>query len=119
VPFLSDFRDYFQVAVWPGNEFTDFVEKEHKMTWDELYTTLSYFDIKNLAGWIKAPLFMGVGLIDNVCPPHINFAAYNQVKSEKHYMVFPNAGHGLPEEFYIKKNIFLREKLGLENEKSK
>ena len=28
---------------------------------------------------IKAPMIMGVGLMDEVCPPHINFAAYNIV----------------------------------------
>jgi cephalosporin-C deacetylase-like acetyl esterase len=114
VPFLSDFRHYFKVAVWPGNEFIAFVEKEQKMTWDEMYVNLSYFDIKNLAGWIKAPMLMGVGLIDDVCPPHINFAAYNQVTSEKHYLVYPNAGHGLPEDFYTKRMVFIREKFGLE-----
>jgi cephalosporin-C deacetylase len=114
VPFLSDFRHYFKVAVWPGDEFTVFVDKEKKMSWDDVYSTLSYFDIKNLAGWIKAPMLMGVGLIDDVCPPHINFAAYNQVTSEKHYLVYPNAGHGLPEDFYTKRMAFIREKFGLE-----
>jgi len=113
VPFLSDFKDYFQVAIWPGNEFDELVENEKKMTWDEVYNTLSYIDIKNLAGWIKAPMIMGVGLADDVCPPHINFAAYNQVKPEKHYIVYPSSGHGLPEDFYIRKMAFIREKFGL------
>ncbi|MCK7538322.1 MAG: acetylxylan esterase [Marinilabiliales bacterium] len=79
VPFLSDFRDYFQVATWPGNEFIALVEHEKRLTWDQVYNTLSYFDIKNLAHLIRAPLIMGVGLMDEVCPPHINFAAYNLV----------------------------------------
>lgn len=114
VPFLSDFRHYFKVAIWPGNEFKDYVEVEKKLTWDELNTNLSYFDIKNLAGWINCPLFMGVGLVDDICPPHINFAAYNQVKSEKSYIIYPEAGHGLPEDYYDRRMIFFREKLGLE-----
>jgi cephalosporin-C deacetylase-like acetyl esterase len=114
VPFLSDFRDYFRVAVWPGNEFTDLVENQKKLTWDQVFNTLSYFDIKNLAPMIRAPLIMGVGLIDDVCPPHINFAAYNQVKSEKKYIVYPESGHGLPEEFYHAKMNWIKEKLGIE-----
>jgi cephalosporin-C deacetylase len=113
IPFLSDFQDYFKVAVWPANEFHEFVDVEKNMSWDEVFDVLSYFDIKNLAGWIKAPLFMGVGLMDETCPPHINFAAYNQVKSEKHYVVYPNAGHGLPVDFYTRRMVFLRKKLGL------
>jgi len=113
VPFLSDFRDYFRVAYWPGNEFIDLVENRKALTWDEVYYTLSYFDIKNLAPMIKAPLIMGVGLMDDVCPPHINFAAYNLVTAEKKYIVYPRAGHGLPEHFYHAKIDWIRTKLGL------
>ncbi len=113
VPFLSDFEHYFKVASWPGNEFINYVEVEKKMSWEQVYYTLSYIDIKNLAGWIKAPMIMGAGLIDDVCPPHINFAAYNQVTTEKKYIVYPTAGHGLPDDFYAKKMAFIREHFGL------
>lgn len=108
VPFLSDFEDYFKVASWPGNEFTNLVVNEKKYDRDEVYNTLSYIDIKNLAPWITAPMIMGVGLVDDVCPPHINFAAYNQVQSEKQYIVYPLSGHSLPEDFYLKKMEFIR-----------
>jgi len=113
VPFLSDFEHYFRVASWPGNEFINYVEKEKKMTWEQVYNTLSYIDIKNLAGWIKAPMLMGAGLVDDVCPPHINFAAYNQVKSGKHYIVYPLSGHGLPEDFHFRKMDWIRSHFGL------
>jgi cephalosporin-C deacetylase-like acetyl esterase len=114
VPFLSDFRDYFRVAVWPGNEFTELVEGRKRLSWDQVYHTLSYFDIKNLAPKIRAPLIMGVGLMDEVCPPHINFAAYNQVRGEKIYIVYPQAGHGLPDAFYQVKMKWIGEKFGLQ-----
>jgi cephalosporin-C deacetylase-like acetyl esterase len=113
VPFLSDFRDYFKVASWPANEFVTYVEVDKKQTWDQVFTTLSYIDIKNLAQWIKCPMIMGVGLVDNVCPPHINFAAYNQVKTEKNYIVYPTSGHGLPEDFYKQKMAFIRSHFGI------
>jgi len=113
VPFLSDFKDYFQVATWPANEFVNYVEVEKKQTWDQVYNTLSYIDIKNLAPWIKAPMLMGAGLVDNVCPPHINFAAYNQVTSEKSYIVYPLSGHSLPQDFYLKKMEWIRAQFGL------
>ncbi len=113
VPFLSDFRDYFKVAVWPANEFITYVETEKKLTWDQVYYTLSYFDIKNLAPMIRAPLLMGVGLMDDVCPPHINFAAYNNVTGEKKYIVYPQAGHGLPQDFYYAKMEWIRAKFGM------
>jgi len=113
VPFLSDFRDYFKVAVWPGNEFIELIDQKKKLTWDEAFYTLSYFDIKNLAPMIKAPMIMGAGLMDEVCPPHINFAAYNLVNTEKKYIVYPYAGHGLPDHFYNAKMDWIRSKLGL------
>jgi cephalosporin-C deacetylase-like acetyl esterase len=113
VPFLSDFRDYFRVANWPANEFIDLVDNKKALTWDQVYYTLSYFDIKNLAPMIKAPLIMGAGLMDEVCPPHINFAAYNLVTSEKKYIVYPYAGHGLPDDFYRAKMDWIRTKMGL------
>ena len=114
VPFLSDFRDYFRVALWPANEFTDLVEVQKKMTWGQVYNTLSYFDIKNMAHMIKAPLIMGLGLMDDVCPPRINFAAYNLVTAEKKYIVYPKAGHGLPEDFYRAKMEWIRMQFGLQ-----
>jgi cephalosporin-C deacetylase len=113
VPFLSDFKHYFQVANWPGNEFVNWVEIQKKSTWDQVYNTLSYIDIKNLAQWIKAPMLMSCGLCDDVCPNHINFAAYNLVKSSKEYRAYPYAGHGVPNEFYTYKMEWIRKNLGL------
>lgn len=98
VPFLSDFRDYFKVAAWPGGEFANYFREHPEIPQDEIYKTLSYIDIKNLAPWIKVPVFMSIGLRDETCPPHINFAAYNQLETVKEYRVYPYAGHGLPSE---------------------
>ena len=89
---------------------------EKEMSWEEVYNILSYYDIKNLAGWLRAPMYMGVGHMDDIFPPHINFAAYIQVKSEKHYIAYPSSGHGLPGDFYIKRMQFFREKFGLKQE---
>lgn len=101
VPFLSDFRDYFKVANWPNNEFSNFVHSNPSITWETVYNTLSYVDIKNLAPWIRAKTFMAVGLLDTTCPPHINFAAYNQISAPKEYVVYPLDGHGLSAPYYL------------------
>jgi cephalosporin-C deacetylase-like acetyl esterase len=96
IPFLSDFKDYFRLVGWPANEFIDFEKENQSFGWDGIYNTLSYFDIKNLAGMIRCPVFMAIGLKDDCCPPHINFAAYNQLTVPKIYSAFPESGHGLP-----------------------
>jgi cephalosporin-C deacetylase-like acetyl esterase len=100
VPFLSDFRDYFRIAAWPGGEFSQYFEEHPEIPEDKVYEHLSYIDIKNLAPWIKAPVLMSVGLMDPTCPPHINFAAYNQLNVQKQFKVYPFAGHSLPGEYY-------------------
>ena len=56
---------------------------------------LRYFDIKNFTGRITCPVFMAYGLQDPTCPPHTNFAGYNNVTSEKTYMCVPTCGHAM------------------------
>ncbi len=108
VPFLSDFRDYFKIAPWPTGEFVNLLEAG-KIDAETMYHTLSYIDIKNLAPWVKVPVFMQIGMKDKVCPPHINFAAYNMLNSQKHYAAHPDAGHGLPPEAYEAKKKWMRD----------
>ena len=114
VPFLSDFRHYFKTANWPGNEFVEYVKSNPATDWEKVFYVLSYIDIKNLAPKISCPVLMQVGLIDDVCPPHINFAAYNNLKVRKEYVVYPESGHGLPSEAEAYKRKWLRIQLGLQ-----
>ena len=115
VPFLSDFRNYFQIAAWPSNEFKDYVRKTGK-TWDEVYAVLDYFDIKNMAPNITCPVVMGVGLFDETCPPAINFAAYNNLASaDKSYFLYPQSGHSLPAAQHNVKMKWLYERFLIKN----
>lgn len=101
IPFLSDFQDYFNIAPWPKSDVDHYRAQHPELSWKQVYKTLSYFDIKNLASRIRVPLVMGIGVQDNVCPPHINFAAYNQVKNEKSWMAFPLHGHSTGNAFHV------------------
>lgn len=114
VPFLSDFRDYFKIADWPGHEFAHYFRDHPDVSEDEIYKNLSYIDIKNLAPWIKAPVLMSIGLVDEICPPHINFAAYNQVQSRKEYVVYPEAGHTPPASYHQVKYEFIKKEFDLQ-----
>lgn len=114
VPFLSDYPDYFKLVGWPGGEFVNYLREHPEISRDELYRNLSYFDIKNLAPWIKAPMYMAIGLKDGTCPPHINFAAYNQVQGEKTYVAYPEAGHGLPAEHSAAWLRWVKQHFGME-----
>lgn len=63
----------------------------------EIFTRLGYIDNQHLASRIKAQVLMPVGLMDTICPPSTQFAAYNKIHSEKSLLVYPDYGHeGLP-----------------------
>lgn len=108
IPFLSDFRDYFKIAPWPRNVFEEYMRGHAESNWEEIYRLLSYFDIKNLAPRITCPIIMGVGLQDNICPPHINFSGYNQVKSPKHYYIYYDKEHTVGKSWWAIKDNFFR-----------
>lgn len=93
IPFMSDFPDNFQIASWPGGAAIA-KKNELSMSDDEMYRMLSYFDIKNLATMVTCPTYMNFSLQDNICPPHTNWAAYNNLGStDKQYSVNPTQGH--------------------------
>jgi cephalosporin-C deacetylase len=111
IPFLSDFRNYFKIATWPGNEFKEYAVKNNK-SMEDIFNVLRYFDIKNLATKITCPVYMGVGLYDDTCPPATNFAAYNNVNcTDKEYILYPTSGHTIPNEHYTKMFEWLKKKI--------
>ena len=93
-PFLNDYKDYFVLAEWPGNWYIQ-AAKERGISDEDLYRCLSYFDVKNFTDRIQCPVLMAIGLQDTVCPPHTNFAGYNQIKTEKSWICYPAAGHNV------------------------
>lgn len=113
IPFLSDYQDYFKIVSWPKNDFDEYMKNNPQAKWDDIYNLLTYFDIKNLAQWIQCPLIMGIGVQDEVCPSHINFAAYNQVKTEKQWIAFPLYGHSVGKEFQAASIVLFKEKLNI------
>jgi len=113
VPFLSDYRDYFRIVSWPRSAFETYLALHPEKTWEQVYDILTYFDIKNLAGWIQCPIFMAAGLQDEVCPNRTNFASYNLIRSEKQYRIYREQGHGTPVEWNDLHMDFFKKKLGM------
>ena len=65
----------------------------------EIFTKLGYIDLQYLAPRIKAKFRMNTGLMDTVCPPSTQFAAYNKMTCEKESIIYPDFGHEfLPDE---------------------
>ena len=93
VPFLGDYPDYAKIVWWPVHEVFLQADKEG-IGREELFRTLSYFDVKNFAPRITCPVIMAFGLQDPTCPPHTNFAIYNNLGTQnKRYVCVPTCGH--------------------------
>jgi cephalosporin-C deacetylase len=100
-PFLCDYkrvwemdlaRDaYDEMQVWFRRH-----DPTHERE-DEVFTKLGYIDIQHLAPRIRAETLMAVGLMDTICPPSSQFAAYNKIAAPKDLVIYPDFGHeGLP-----------------------
>lgn len=67
-------------------------ERAHKF-WERL----GYIDLQHLAPRIRANTTFFTGLMDTVCPPSTQFAAYNKITAPKDMKIYPDFGHeGLP-----------------------
>ncbi|MBE7043890.1 MAG: acetylxylan esterase [Ruminococcaceae bacterium] len=101
-PFLCDYKRVWEMDMAErayGELKTYFRENDprHERE-DEIFTKLGYIDLQFLAPRIKAKLKMFTGLMDNICPPSTQFAAYNKMTCEKEVVIYPDFGHeGLPD----------------------
>lgn len=59
----------------------------------EVFTRLGYIDCQHLASRIRAKTLMLTGLMDSICPPSTQFAAYNRITAPKEMLVYPDFGH--------------------------
>lgn len=95
VPFLGDYRDYARIVEWPVHEVFAAADKAG-IPREDLLSMLRYFDIKNFAPRITCPVYMAFGLQDPTCPPHTNFAIYNNLGTkDKRYYCVPTCGHAM------------------------
>jgi cephalosporin-C deacetylase len=59
----------------------------------EWFTRLGYIDVQHLAPRIQGEVVMAVGLMDEVCPPSTQFAAYNKIRAPKRTVIYPDFAH--------------------------
>lgn len=100
-PFLSDYKrvwemdldvDAYRELKYYFRKFDPAHERE-----DEIFTRLGYIDVHNLAPRIKAQTLFFTGLLDNICPPSTQFAAYNNLTCPKRQIIYPDYGHEHPD----------------------
>ena len=96
-PFLCDYQ-----RVWELDLATNAYEelKTYFRSFDprhererEVFTRLGYVDCQHLAPRIRGEVLMAVGLMDEICPPSTQFAAFNKITAPKRTVVYPDFAH--------------------------
>lgn len=100
-PFMCDYRRVWDMdlAVNAYQELRDYFrlfDPQHKRE-EAVFTRLGYIDLQHLANRIQGETLLCTGLMDTICPPSTQFAAYNKITAKKRYELWPDYGHeGLP-----------------------
>jgi len=101
-PFLSDYQRVWEMdlakdAFSELKEYFRHVDPLHHKE-SAIFEALGYIDIQHLARRIQAEVLWTVGLMDTICPPSTQFAAYNKIGAPKSLLIYPDFGHeGLPQ----------------------
>lgn len=97
VPFLCDYKRVWEmdldVAAYDELKyfFRNFDPRHERE--NEIFTRLGYIDNQNIAHRTRAKILMFTGLMDTICPPSTQFAAYNKLTCEKDVVIYPDYGH--------------------------
>jgi cephalosporin-C deacetylase len=101
-PFLCDYQrvwaiDQAKDAYLELNDYFRLFDPRHERQ-EAVFTSLGYVDIQFLAPRVRADVLWAIGLMDTVCPPSSQFAAYNKLTARKAQLVYPDFAHeALPE----------------------
>ncbi|HSP09144.1 MAG TPA: alpha/beta fold hydrolase [Candidatus Dormibacteraeota bacterium] len=96
-PFLCDFRRVWEMDLAKAayEELTTYFRQFDPLHLreEDTFTRLGYIDVQHLADRIKGHVLFITGLMDTVCPPSTQFAAYNKIRSPKEMLIYPDYGH--------------------------
>ena len=96
-PFLCDYQRVWEMdcakeAYEELRLFLRYFDPRHERV-KEIFTKLGYVDVQHLAPRIQAEVLMFTGLMDAICPPSSQFAAYNKITSKKDLVIYPDFAH--------------------------
>ncbi len=96
-PFLCDYQrvweqDYAKDAYEEIRLYFRFHDPRHERV-KEIFTRLGYIDVQHLAPRIRAEVLMFTGLMDTICSPSSQFAAYNKISAKKDVVIYPDFTH--------------------------
>ena len=96
-PFLCDYQrvwemDQAKVAYEELSLYFRAFDPRHERE-AAIFEKLGYIDVQFLAPRIQAEVLLYTGLMDPICPPSTQFAAYNKITSKKDVVIYPDFSH--------------------------
>jgi cephalosporin-C deacetylase len=96
-PFLCDYQRVWELdlakdAYEELRLFLRYHDPRHERV-KEIFTRLGYIDVQHLAPRVRADVLMFTGLMDTICPPSSQFAAYNKLGGKKDLVIYPDYTH--------------------------
>lgn len=96
-PFLSDYKRLYVMDMLK-NVYSEIAYYIRNYAWNYeaqngIWKRLGLIDIHNFADKITANVLWATALMDDVCPPSTQFAAYNNINSKKEMIIYTNHGH--------------------------
>ncbi len=112
-PILCDVRNLPHEVEWPLYDINKYIATRPELTMDKVMDNLDYFDGKNFASDIKCKTLVGLGMLDNIAPPDHVYAAYNELNTDKHVIIFRDLAHEIGKSYNVYEGRWMRDTFAL------
>nr|WP_052478798.1 acetylxylan esterase [Kibdelosporangium sp. MJ126-NF4]CEL20635.1 Acetyl xylan esterase [Kibdelosporangium sp. MJ126-NF4] len=92
-PYLCGIWDAAKLThSYPYEEINEYL-RLHPGHGELIRQSVAYYDGMNFAPKVRAPMFVYIGLEDDVCPPETGYAVFNALDCPKELHTYPRCGH--------------------------
>ncbi|HZY37247.1 MAG TPA: acetylxylan esterase [Mucilaginibacter sp.] len=112
-PIMCDVRNLPHEVDWPLIDINLYIKTRPGLTMDKVMDNLDYFDGKNFASGIKCPTLVGLGMVDNIAPPDHVYNMYNEIRADKHIIIFRDLAHEIGRWYNVYEGRWMRDTFAL------
>ncbi|MEO6521141.1 MAG: acetylxylan esterase [Mucilaginibacter sp.] len=120
VPLYADFRKALAItrlnptSQTPIGMIAKYMRSHPSFTDEKLFNVWDYYDPLNFAPMVKCPVLMGIGLLDEFCPPQCSFMMFNQMKNKDNVaFASPDKTHEVDGIYYTFQYLWFQDLLRL------
>jgi cephalosporin-C deacetylase len=121
VPLYADFRKALEIteldphSQTPIGMIAQYLKTHPSFTREQLFNVWDYYDPLSFAPDVKCPVLMGIGLLDEFCPPQCSFTMYNKLTNKRNEVwSSPEKTHEVDELYYTYQFLWFQDILRLD-----